>query len=151
LLLVPVLAFAEACIGIGIFVSGALLFALAVFLYSNQVGSVETIAGLAFIGAVVGDHFGYYCGYLLGPRLMDSTLGRRYRDQLLRAETMVRRFGSTAIFIGRFIPALRSILPAVIGVSGYSRLRYSLVDGLACVAWVVALAFLVMGVDILVF
>ena len=130
--------------------SGALLFALADFLYSNEVGSVETIAALAFIGAAVGDHFGYYTGYLLGPRLMDSTVGRRYRDQLLRAEAMVRRFGGMAIFIGRFIPALRSILPAVVGVSAYPRLRYSIIDGLACATWVVALAFLVMGIDVLV-
>ena len=147
LLLVPLLAFAEACIGVGIFVSGALLLALSVFLYSNDVGSTVSIASLAFIGAAAGDHFGYYCGYLLGPRLTQSSLGQRYRSQILRAEGFVRKYGGAAIVIGRFIPALRSILPAVVGVSGYSRLRYSIIDCLACLTWVIALAGLVMGID----
>ncbi len=131
--------------------SGALLLALCVFLYSHEVGSVELIAGLAFVGAAAGDHFGYYCGYILGPRLMDSTLGQRYREKLLRAEAFVRRYGGAAVVIGRFIPALRSILPAVVGVSGFPRMRYSIIDGFACATWVVALALLVMGIDVLVF
>jgi len=60
---------------------------------------------------------------------------------------MIRRYGSAAIFIGRFMPAIRSVIPVMVGISGMKRLRYSLNDTLACLAWVLALAVLLTGID----
>ena len=51
--------------------------------------------------------------------------------------------GKLTIFIGRFVPAIRSVLPAMIGVSGFSRRVYSLLDVLACCLWAVALGAIV--------
>ena len=151
LMMVPVLAFAEACIGMGVFVSGALLLGLAVFLYGNAIASVELIASLAMLGAFVGDHAGYYCGYFLGPKLLQRFESSRHRTRIQRAESFIRRFGTTAIFAGRFIPAIRRLVPALVGASAYSRQKYALVDLLACGLWAAALAGLVLGIDVIVF
>ena len=66
---------------------------------------------------------------------------------MAKAEGLIRRYGSAAIFIGRFIPAIRSIIPALVGASGIKRLRYSLVDTLACLCWVMAFAAILMGIN----
>ena len=63
-----------------------------------------------------------------------------------KAEGIIHHYGIAAIFIGRFIPAIRSIIPALVGVSGIERLRYSFIDALACLCWVLALAAILKGI-----
>ena len=74
-----------------------------------------------------------------------SRVSTRYRDRIQKAESMVRRYGAWAIFIGRFIPAIRSLIPAALGISGFDRLRYSLLDVLACGLWSAALGLIVVA------
>lgn len=146
--LVPALAFAEACIGIGIFVSGAFLLLLSSVLYSNGLAGADTIMLLACLGAVAGDHIGFYCGVLMGPGFHHSKWAKEHKGKLDKAEALVRRYGAFAIFIGRFVPAVRSIIPALIGISGFDRRRYSLLDIAACLLWSAALSLIVMGIDV---
>ena len=143
MLLVPALAFLESCLGIGLFVSGALLLGIASVLYGTGVMELQLIIPLAAAGALLGDHAGYYIGYVLGPRFHQSRIANRYASQLRRAESLVERYGGLAIFFGRFIPAIRSIVPAVVGISGLGRRRFFLLDSLACLSWSLALGGLV--------
>ena len=139
----PFLAFAEACVGIGLFVSGLILFAVCITLYSTDIVSLWQIAPLAFCGALLGDHVGFYTGAYFGPRIHQFSLAKRYQTQLQKAESLVLRFGAAAIFIGRFIPAIRSVLPVLLGVSGFRPARYNVLDVTACAAWACVLVLLV--------
>jgi membrane-associated protein len=145
--LVPLLAFAESCVGVGLVISGALLLLVASTLYSNGIAGLEVLLPLAFFGALIGDHAGYYFGRSLGAKFHQIGLIKKYQANVAKAEGLIRRYGSAAIFIGRFIPAIRSIIPALVGASGIKRLRYSLVDALACLFWVVAFAAILMGIN----
>lgn len=144
----PALAFLESCVGIGLFVSGALLLLVASFLFSTDTVGLEIIVPLAAVGAFLGDHLGYYVGYGLGPRFHHSRYATQYSSQLRRAESLLERFGGFTIFVGRFVPAIRSIVPAVIGISGFGRRRFSLLDSLACLCWSLALGLLVSLIDV---
>ncbi len=144
--LVPLLAFAEACIVIGLFTSGILLLLVTAALYNNGLAKLEALLPLAFVGALLGDHAGYYIGRLLGPNFHHSSLAKKYQPNVDRSEQLIRRYGSAAIFIGRFIPAIRSVIPAMLGISGFQRLRYSLFDALACLLWTFALAAILLGI-----
>ena len=145
--LVPLLAFAESCVGVGLVISGALLLLVASTLYSNGIAGLEVLLPLAFFGALIGDHAGYYFGRSLGARFHQIGLIKKYQANVAKAEGLIRRYGSAAIFIGRFIPAIRSIIPALVGASSIKRLRYSLVDALACLCWVMAFAAILMGIN----
>lgn len=145
--MVPLLAFAESCVGIGLFISGAFLLLVCATLYNNGIAGFEVLLPLAFMGALSGDHAGYYFGRNLGPKFHQIGTIKKYQSNVSKAEDLIRRHGSAAIFIGRFIPAIRSIIPALVGISGIERLRYSLVDILACCTWVFALAAILMGID----
>ncbi len=48
--------------------------------------------------------------------------------------------------IGRFIPAVRPIVPFLLGVSGLKALKFYLSDLIACLLWGLALGVLVTGV-----
>ena len=143
----PLLAFAESCVGIGLVISGALLLLVSATLYNSGIAGLELLLPLAFFGALLGDHAGYYFGRTLGPRFRQIGLIKKYQTNVAKAEGLIRRYGSAAIFIGRFIPAIRSIIPALVGASGIKRLRYSLVDTLACLCWVMAFAAILMGIN----
>lgn len=145
LLLIPLIAFAEACVGIGLFVSGFILVAVASVLVSTEIATLPQILPLAFLGAFTGDHVGFYVGRTFGSRFHHSQLANKYRASLDRAEAMIRARGAWAILIGRFIPAIRSLLPAMLGISGFDRSRYSLVDALACLLWAAGLGLIVTG------
>lgn len=116
-------------------------------LFNNGLANLVTLLPLAFLGALLGDHVGYAIGRHLGPRLHQLSFARKYEAQLRRAESLILRFGTAAIFIGRFVPAIRSLIPAMVGISGFGRLRYMLLDALACLAWALALGLILVGID----
>jgi membrane-associated protein len=147
LILVPLLAFAESCIGIGLLVSGAFLLVLSTALFSGDLASLQTIALLAMLGALLGDHAGFHAGWYLGPRLHHLRFAERHRARFERAENLVRQYGNWAIFIGRFIPAIRSLVPAALGISGFHRIRFLVLDVIACALWATALGGIVWALD----
>ena len=146
----PALAFAEACVGIGIFISGAFLVAVATFALNYSIASIEIICFLAALGAIAGDHVGYYTGIWFGPRFHHTKIANRYANAFGRGEALILKWGVWAIFIGRFIPAIRSIIPVLVGLSEFSKTRYSAVDIAACALWSVALGIIVSGIESLI-
>ncbi len=143
--LVPLLAFGEACVGLGLFVSGFVLVTVATFLYTAEYATLVQIIPLAWAGALLGDHSGFLVGAQIGPRFHHLRFAQRYRQALLRSEALVQRHGGTAIFIGRFVPAIRSVVPVLVGISGLPRLRFLLLDALACLLWALMLGAIVAG------
>ena len=144
---VPVAAFAEACLGVGIFFSSVILVAICTYLHTEQVATLSQILPLAFAGALLGDHSGFYVGRWIGPRLHTSEFGLRHAARIAKADAMVLKWGWGAVMVGRFVPAIRSIIPAMTGISGFGRLRYTLFDTLACLLWVTGLALILLGID----
>ena len=75
-------------------------------------------------------------------------MAERYRDSLQKGEAVIRKYGAAAIFIGRFVPAIRSLIPAMLGLSGFKSARYAVLDVLAWVLWSSALGAIVLGLDL---
>lgn len=143
--LVPAFAFLEAMLGIGIFVSSAFLVIVGTMVYAQGIAPIGVIVALGFIGATIADQMGFFIGRRVGPRFHLLGLVQRNRNKIDKAEELIRRRGSFAIFIGRFIPAIRSMLPALLGISGFPPARYVMLDLAACLLWSLALGAIVMG------
>ena len=147
LLVVTLIAFLEAFVGIGLFLSGAILLSVCTLLYVEQIASLQQMLPMAFLGALLSDHSGYYIGRSIGPRLHQTSFAIKRAKRLEKAEQSISKYGVFAIFIGRFVTPIRSIVPLVIGVSGMGRVRYSTFDLVACATWTVCLGLLVVGID----
>ncbi len=145
--LVPAFAFLESCFGIGILVSGAFLVLVSSMVLARELAPIEIIVVLGFCGAVAGDHVGFHIGRWLGPRFHHLGLVKRNRSKIDKAESLIRERGSVAIFVGRFIPAIRSLIPAMLGISGFRPLRYTALDLCACAIWAAALGLIVTGTE----
>ena len=66
---------------------------------------------------------------------------------LQRAERLISDYGAIAIFIGRLVPAIRSLIPAMLGMSGFKTTYYSILDIAACLVWSLGLGAIIIGVD----
>ena len=147
ILFVPLFAFAEACIGIGLIVSGVFLVAVSSIVVDQQLASLPLVALLAFFGALTGDHAGFYVGRWIGPHFHQIGVVKKRKSSFERAEKMIRYYGPFAVFIGRFIPAIRSIIPALLGITDFENIKFSILDSFACLLWAAALAAIVYGLD----
>ena len=145
--MVPLLAFLEACVGVGLVVSGIVLLSVCTVLYVEQIATLQQILPLAFCGATLGDHSGYYLGRWFGPRFHHTKFAQKRAEFLKRAEQKITQYGNFAILIGRLMTAIRSLVPLLVGVSGMPRLKYTVYDLLACGIWTAGLGLLVIGLD----
>lgn len=146
LLIVPAIAFLEASVGIGLFVSGAILLSVCTMLYSQGIATLYQILPLAFIGAALADHIGFFLGRRIGPAFHDSRFAKRHADRLAKTELLLNKHGELSIIFGRLMPAVRSVVPLMIGISGLPTARYTRYDLIACSIWIAGLGFLVIGI-----
>ena len=144
---VPLFAFLEACVGIGLFISGVILLSVCTLLYTQEIATLTQILPLAFIGALTGDHSGFLLGKLIGPKFHHTKFALKHTEKINKADKLILDYGVYAILVGRLIPAIRSIIPIITGIGGMARMRYFLFDVLACLIWTSLLGVLVVGLD----
>lgn len=96
------------------------------------------VAVAAIAGAVIGDSIGYAIGRRLGMPLFDR-LGRRFPDHFGPAhvaygEKLFARWGSGAVFFGRFVALLRILAGPLAGAlkMRYSRFLAANIGGAIC-------------------
>ena len=143
---IPIFAFAEAFVGLGLFVSGALLVIAGSIVFENGLLSIVGISALAFLGALLGDLAGFYVGKRTGPYFQETEFARKRKNTIQKANNMIANYGNYVIFLGRFLPAIRSVIPAMLGVAGFSSFKFLVLDLLACFLWCIALAVIILGI-----
>ena len=145
--MIPALAFLEACPGIGLFVSGVILLTVSTLLYTEQIATLSQILPLAFGSACLSDHLGFYVGRWFGPKLHQTAFAQKRMSEIAKSEAFILKYGTLSVIGGRLIPAVRSLVPMMIGISGTSRLKFSLVDLVACGVWITGLGLLIVGIE----
>ncbi len=122
---------ADTAVAIGAFLSSAgTVSALSVFLIT-WVANVATATSVYFAGRTVGRSF--FRGRL-GRRLM-------HPRRLARLEALYRHYGSWGIFVSRFIPGVRGVVPPFAGVAHLRFWRAVPPMALASGIWYGALTF----------
>ena len=151
LAIVPLIAFLESCVVVGLFVSGIFLLTIVSLIYAQGEVGLLPLVSLAFFGAFIGDQLGFYIGRGGAPFLWHS---RWVRKQLVRRKQAYRRYRRllltatpVAICIGRLSPPIRSISPVVAGLSGLSPVTFLICDLFACFVWSIGLAVLAYGAN----
>lgn len=117
------IVFAESGLFIGFFLPGDSLVFTAGFLASQGFLNIWDLAFLIFIGAVIGDSFGYAFGKKVGPMIFkkeDSFLF--HKDNLNKARFFYEKYGGKAVILARFMPGIRTFAPILAGVG---KMKYS--------------------------
>lgn len=133
--LVFVVALIESLPVLGLFVPGSTMIVAASILVPSGALALGPMLTLALAGAAAGDLAAYYLGRRYGARLLSSGLLARRPDLVGRATGFFDRHGGKGVLLGRFIPPLRGIVPAVAGVSGLSWPRFLAATAPAVLVW----------------
>jgi len=92
---------------------------------------------LMAVAAVIGDTVNYWIGHKLGREVFDGRSRFFKKAYLDEAEEFYAKHGGAAIFLGRFVPIVRTFVPFVAGVSemSYSHfITYNVIGGLTWVS-----------------
>lgn len=112
------LVFLECTIGLGFLAPGesGLLIAATT---ATSVPRFLILWAVVTICATCGDSIGYAIGKRWGPRLRETRLIQRYGlDGWDKATGVLQRRGAWAVFFARFLPVIRTLMPAAAGTSG---------------------------------
>lgn len=142
-LMVGLIAFLESLVIVGIFVPGVvILFALAGASSAAEIPFVWIYLS-AVSGAFMGDGLSYYLGYHHQDWLLKFKTFQKNPHWIPKAEKFFQKYGIYAIIIGRFVGAVRPIIPMVAGLLKFKPRTFIIIDLLS--AWVWGLFYLLPG------
>jgi undecaprenyl-diphosphatase len=92
----------------------------------------------AVLGAVIGDAISYTVGHALKGRIRTIWPFRNYLELLDRGEAFFARHGGKSVFIGRFIPGVKAVVPGIAGMMGMPYRWFSIINVSSAFAWAAA-------------
>ncbi len=123
---------------LGLFVPSTPVLLLAGSLMAVGKHPIWPIYLAAVVGAVIGDTISYWIGRLLEHRLKEVWPFRNYPGQIARGEAFFKRHGGKSVFIGRFIPVVKAVVPGIAGMLGMEWPRFFLINVVSAFAWAAA-------------
>jgi undecaprenyl-diphosphatase len=129
--------FLENSVGAGVIVPGETLVIIGGFYARIGELWLPGVALVAIVGAVLGDNLGYWIGRRYGRGFLERH-GRKLfvtPERLEAAEGYYRRHGGKTVFLGRFIPVVRSVGFIVAGVARMEWRRFIVYDVAGATLW----------------
>jgi membrane-associated protein len=92
------------------------------------------------IAAIVGDQTGYFIGRKAGAAL--STRYSRFAKKIERAHQFYEKYGAKTIVLARFVPVVRTFVPAVAGAARMNYRTFVTYNVLGGILWVFSTSLL---------
>ncbi len=148
----------EAIVIVFLVSAGEALFVIGLFVPSTVVlVGAGTMIGLgrldflpiyiaASLGAIAGDAVSYWFGHHYKERVRAIWPFSRYTGLLDKGERYFARHGGKSVFIGRFIPGVKAVVPGVAGIVGMNPARFAVINVVSAFVWSAAHLLPGMGV-----
>ena len=92
----------------------------------------------AVVGAVIGDAISYTIGFWLKDRVKTVWPFRNHLELIARGEAFFGKHGGKAVFIGRFIPGVKAVVPGIAGMMGMQYRYFTIINVISAFAWAAA-------------
>src|SRR3989442_3988827 len=137
------IVFVETGLFFGFFLPGDSLLVTAGILAAAGVLDIRLLLLFAAIAAVVGDQTGFFIGRNAGQALVHRY--EKFREHLERAHTFYEKYGPKTVLLARFIPIVRTFVPAVAGAARMNYRRFVTYNIFGGVLWVFSTSLLGYG------
>jgi membrane protein DedA with SNARE-associated domain len=128
-------ALLEAVPVVGSVIPGStIILALSALVPSGDLDLVRVLLAAA-AGAVIGDGSAFWVGHIKQRKILESWPMSNYPRVLAQSEAFFHRFGTLAVFFGRFVPPIRAFVPVTAGALGMTPLRFYTVNIAAVLLW----------------
>ena len=114
----------------------SLIFAAGTFAGMGQM-NIFILFILLTSAAIIGDVVNYEIGKHFGRKLIENkkfTLIKK--ENLEKADALIDKYGSFAVFIKRFMPIIRTIVPFVVGMGKLDYKKFMIFNALGGICWV---------------
>jgi undecaprenyl-diphosphatase len=135
--IVGLATFLENSVGAGVIVPGETLVIVGGFYARIGELWLPLVALVAVTGAILGDNLGFWIGRRFGRGFLERH-GRRLLvtpERLAAAERYYTRHGGKTVFLGRFVPVVRSVGFIVAGVAHMQWRRFLVYDVAGALIW----------------
>jgi len=140
-----VVAFSESFVGVSFVIPGTtLLWSLGIVIGASDISIIPAWTG-AVIGSILGDWISYWIGFHYHHQILHIWPFRNYEDQLEKGLHFFHRFGTWAIFLGRFLGPFRATVPLVAGMSELEFWPFQIANTASAILW--AFALLILGIE----
>ncbi|MDF1775580.1 MAG: bifunctional DedA family/phosphatase PAP2 family protein [Rhizobiaceae bacterium] len=127
----------EALFVVGLFMPSTVVLVGAGALIGSGTLSFWPIFLFTTLGAVVGDFMSYWIGHTYRERLKSIWPFSRYTFLIDSGQAFFARHGAKSIFIARFLPAIKSIVPGIAGMMGMNVKTFSIINTISAFAWAI--------------
>lgn len=122
------------------FFAGEAILVLAGFLAHRGYLTFYLVVLVAFTGSLVSDQLYFFLGRKKGLAYLDKHPSWKIKSD--RIWKLIKQHQNLVILLFRFIYGIRSITPFLIGVSGVSLFKFSVLNAVGAITWAIALTSL---------
>lgn len=137
------IVFVETGLFFGFFLPGDSLLVTAGILAAAGDLDIRWLIPLACLAAIAGDQTGYVIGRRAGEALVQRY--EKFRSHLERAHDFYEKYGSKTIVLARFVPIVRTFVPAVAGAARMNYRQFVTYNIAGGVFWVLSTTLLGYG------
>jgi membrane protein DedA with SNARE-associated domain/membrane-associated phospholipid phosphatase len=128
-------ALLETTIGVGLIIPGSTIILFMGTLAAKGYFDLGDLIWFAAIGAIIGDNINYLIGKKYGLKIFKIGLWFITPAHFKKGEEFFKKHGAKSIFIGRFIPSIKEVIPLIAGTFGMKRLPFMTWNILGAIGW----------------
>jgi membrane-associated protein len=135
-LVIGVIIFVETGLLIGFFLPGdSLLFSAGLVAAARDDVNIVILICVVFLAAFIGDQVGYVIGRNVGRTYLQRRNTPKMMRMLTRSEKFYERYGWWSVVIARYIPWVRTFVPAIAGTVKMNYYKFLSANSLGAFLW----------------
>jgi len=125
----------ETTIGVGLFIPGSTIVLFMGALAAKGYFDLGDLIWFAAVGAILGDNINYFIGKKYGSKIFIKGFWFIKPDHFKKGEIFFQKYGSKSVFIGRFIPSIKEVIPLIAGTFGMKRTPFVTWNIFGAIGW----------------
>jgi len=128
-------ALLETTVGIGLLLPGSTIILFLGALSARGYLDTGDLIWFAVSGAILGDNINYYLGRKYGARWLGKGFWFLKSNHIEKAKNFMDAHGAKSVFMGRFIPSVKEVVPFIAGSVKMNKRTFALWNVLGAVGW----------------
>ncbi len=128
-------ALLETTIGVGLLIPGSAIVLFMGALAAKGYLDLGDLIWFAAMGAIIGDNINYFIGKKYGSKILFKNFRFIKPNYYKKGEVFFKKHGSKSVFIGRFIPSIKEIIPLIAGIFRMKRTSFMIWNILGAIGW----------------
>lgn len=128
-------ALLETTVGVGLFLPGSTIILFLGALSARGYLDIGDLIWFAVVGAILGDNINYFLGKRYGARWIEKGFWLFNSNQIEKTRNFMEAHGAKSVFLGRFIPSVKEIVPFIAGSVKMDQKTFMFWNVLGAVGW----------------